>query len=102
MRAGLIVCAALLMVSPAQACHRFRVGIIRFRSGAPWRSNRPLWFVEIKPSPRNVQSPPLAGIRSADQREHGRHLEVAHAEMNDLMKSSLSSGSQAYKRWTSK
>lgn len=83
MRAGLIV-ALLLVVSPAQACHRFRV----------WNYPTPQrcavaqvqvdhsWFVEIQDTAVVVARTPE---QDADQIDHDAAVAAHKGELNDLM-----------------
>lgn len=86
MRAGLIVVAAALMVSPAQACHRFSVWKYPFpqRCAVAQQVDRS-WFVEI-----GAEAAPVADERTpeqiADQRDHDEALAAHRDEINDLMK----------------
>lgn len=87
MRAGLIVVAAALMVSPAQACHRFSVWKYPFpqRCAVAQQVDRS-WFVEIGVP---AEAAPVADERTpeqeADQREHDAAVASHKGEINDLM-----------------
>lgn len=87
MRAGLIVLAASLMVSPAQACHRFSVWKFPYpqRCSVPAQVDRS-WFVEIgaeaDPAPVDERTPE----QIADQRGHDAAVATHKDEINDLMK----------------
>ena len=87
MRAGLIVLAAALMVSPAQACHRFsvwkfpypqRCSVAHVHAVQEDRS----WFVEIQDTAVVSARTPE---QEADQREHDEAVHIRKDEINDLM-----------------
>ena len=87
MRAGLIVtAAAMLMVSPAQACHRFSVWKYPFpqRCAVAQVQVDHSWFVEIQDT-----APAAVAARTpeqeADQREHDNAVRAYKGELNDLM-----------------
>ena len=87
MRAGLIVGTALLMVSPAQACHRFRVwnfpypqrcSVAHVQAAPEDRS----WFVEIQDTAVVAARTPE---QDADQIDHDAAVRSHKDEINDLM-----------------
>ena len=87
MRAGLIVGAALLMVSPAQACHRFsvwkypfpqRCAVARVQAVQEDRS----WFVEIQDTAVVAARTPE---QDADQIDHDAAVASHKDEINGLM-----------------
>ena len=86
MRAGLIVtAAAMLMVSPAQACHRFSVWKYPFPQRctvAQVQLDRS-WFVEITDPvlPVSERTPE----QEADQREHDNAVRAFKGSINDQM-----------------
>lgn len=87
MRAGLIVLAASLMVSPAQACHRFQVWNYPFPQRcavAHVQQEDRSWFVEI-----GAEAAPVADERTpeqdADQIDHDAAVASHKDEINDLM-----------------
>lgn len=84
MRAGLIVLAAALMVSPAQACHRFSVWKYPFpqRCAVAQVQVDRSWFVEITAAPPVSERTPE---QEADQREHDAAVASHKDEINDLM-----------------
>lgn len=88
MRAGLIVVVAALMVSPAQACHRFSVWKYPFpQRCAVARVQAPedrSWFVEIQALPPVAVSE-RTPEQDADQREHDEAVASHKDEINDLM-----------------
>ena len=86
MRAGLIVVVAALMVSPAQACHRFSVWKYPFPQRcavAHVQQEDRSWFVEIgaEAAPVDERTPE----QLADQREHDEAVAAHKDEINDLM-----------------
>lgn len=85
MRAGLIVLAAALMVSPAQACHRFSVWKYPFpqRCAVAQVQVDHSWFVEIGAEADQVDERTPEQI--ADQREHDAAVASHKGEINDLM-----------------
>lgn len=90
MRAGLIVVVAALMVSPAQACHRFSVWKYPFPQRcavAHVQQEDHSWFVEI--GVPAADAAPVADERTpeqlADQREHDDAVAAHKGELNDLM-----------------
>lgn len=87
MRAGLIVVVAALMVSPAQACHRFSVWKYPFPQRcavARVQQEDRSWFVDI-----GAEADPAPDARTpeqiADQREHDAAVASRKDEINDLM-----------------
>ena len=88
MRAGLIALATAipLVVSPAQACHRFSVWKYPFpqRCAVARVQEDRSWFVEI-----GAEAAPVAEERTpeqlADQREHDGAVASHKGEINDLM-----------------
>lgn len=82
MRAGLIVVAAALMVSPAQACHRFSVWKYPFpqRCSVPAQVDRS-WFVEIQDTVVDARTPE----QQADARAHDEAVRSHKDEINGLM-----------------
>ena len=92
MRAGLtVVAAAVLMVSPAQACHRFRVWnfpypqrcvVAHVQAAQPDRS----WFDEIQDTAPPAVVSGRTPEQEADQREHDEAVRSHKDELNDLMK----------------
>lgn len=84
MRAGLIVLAAALMVSPAQACHRFSVWKYPFpqRCAVAQVQVDRSWFVEITAAPPVSERTPEQEV---DQREHDAAVASHKDEINDLM-----------------
>ena len=85
MRAGLIVtAAAMLMVSPAQACHRFSVWKYPFpqRCAVVAQVDRS-WFVEITDPvpPVSARTPE----QEADQRDHDNAVRAFKGSINDQM-----------------
>ena len=89
MRAGLIALATAipLVVSPAQACHRFRVwnfpypqrcSVARVQAAPEDRS----WFVEIQDTAVVSARTPQ---QEADQREHDEAVRTHKGDLNDLM-----------------
>jgi hypothetical protein len=85
-RAGLIVCTALLMVSPAQACHRFSVWKYPFpqRCAVAQVQVDHSWFVEIAdtaPAAPTERTPE----QDADAREHDATVRSRKDELNGLL-----------------
>ena len=85
MRAGLIVLAAALMVSPAQACHRFSVWKFPFpqRCVVAQVQVDHTWFVDV--TPVDQASVGRTPEKEADQREHDEAVRTHKSEINDLM-----------------
>lgn len=85
MRAGLIVLAASLMVSPAQACHRFSVWKYPFpqRCSVAQLQLDHSWYVELTDAPVVVSA--RTPEQDADQREHDEALRSHKDELNALL-----------------